>query len=159
MTTENTNAKSFEERAASEPTELHKNFAEWLFIQTGIKPDLKTVQLACSMRMDFQRSDENQKHLAARKQAAAKKAADAKAAKIAKAKATLAKLQAEIAAEEAPETPAPVKATPAVTPRSPRKATAAKASAAAPKRAPRARTAKKTTAAPKAFDNVPETDK
>lgn len=159
MTTENTNAKSYEERAASAPTELHKNFAEWLFVQTGVKPDLKTVQLVCSMRMDFQRSDENQKHLADRKKAAADKAAKAKADKIAKAKATLAKLQAEIAAEEATSTPAvkpapAKKATapkpadkPAVSPSRARKAPAKAVEAPAqPKPAARRRTAKKTAA-------------
>ncbi|MFE3516669.1 hypothetical protein [Streptomyces sp. NPDC059166] len=155
-----TNAKSFEERAASEPTELHKNFAEWLFVQTGVKPDLKTVQLVCSMRMDFQRSEENQKHLADRKKAAADKAAKAKAAKIAKAKETLAKLQAEIAAEEATSTPAEKpapakKATapkpedkPTVTRSRARKATATASEAPAQPKARAARTRK--TAAPKA---------
>ncbi|MFI0143840.1 hypothetical protein [Streptomyces globisporus] len=159
-----TNAKTFEERAASEPTELHKNFAEWLEIQTGIKPDLKTVQLVCSMRMDFQRSEENQKHLADRKKAAADKAAKAKAAKIAKAKETLAKLQAEIAAEEATSTPAEKpaparKATapkaedkPATPARRTRKAPATKATEKAPTQ-PRAARTRKATAPAKATES------
>lgn len=126
------NAKSFEERAKSEPTDLHKNFAEWLFIQTGIKPDLKTVQIVCAMRMDFQRSEENQKHLKDRKAkaAAAKKAsaANKKAkleAQLAKLKADLEKVESEPAAAEQPaEKPAPAQkavaskpATPKATPK------------------------------------------
>lgn len=81
--------KNFEELAKKAPTQLHKDFAEWLFIQTGIKPDLKTVQLAVSFRMDFQASPENQKSLADRK-------AKAAAAKKASAERKKAKLQAEL---------------------------------------------------------------
>lgn len=98
--------KTYEQRAQSEPTQLHKDFAQWIYEETGIRPDLKSVQLACALRMDYQRSDANQTALKAKKQAAAAKAAKIKADKIAKAKATLAKLQAEIAAEEAPSMPA-----------------------------------------------------
>lgn len=80
------NAKTnFEARAAAQPTELHKAFADWIYVQTGIRPDLKAVQLACIFRMDYQRSEDNQKALAERKAkaAAAKKASAArKAAKL-----------------------------------------------------------------------------
>ncbi|MGO4428964.1 hypothetical protein AB4Z54_62105, partial [Streptomyces sp. MCAF7] len=110
---ESTNAKSFAERAQSEPTDLHKNFAEWIKEQTGYEPDLKTVQIVCAMRMDFQRSEENQADLKARKQAAAKKKADEAKARKAKLEAQLKKLQEELAAEEtAPVVPA-AKAAPA----------------------------------------------
>ena len=114
-------AKSYEERATSAPTELHKRFAEWLEIETGVKVDLKTVQLVCSMRHDYQKSEANQAHLAERKQkAAADKKARAAAKKL-KLEAQLAKLQGELAAA-APvvpaSTPAPEKKTP--TPRKPR---------------------------------------
>ena len=114
-------AKSYEERATSAPTELHKRFAEWLEIETGVKVDLKTVQLVCSMRMDYQKSEANQSHLQERKQkAAADKKARAAAKKL-KLEAQLAKLQGELAAA-APvvpaSTPAPEKKTP--TPRKPR---------------------------------------
>lgn len=87
--------KSFEERAASKPTALHEAFAKWIEIETGYKPDLKTVQLAVSLRMDFQASPENQASLAARKAEAASKAEAAKARKLAKLEAELAKLKGE----------------------------------------------------------------
>jgi len=103
--TENTSKKkTFEERAAAKPTELHERFAQWLLIQTGVKPDLKTVQLACAFRMDFQRSDENQSKLVAKKEAAAAKEAE----RIAKRKAALEKELAKLSgtAEAATEAPA-----------------------------------------------------
>jgi len=98
---ENTTAKkTFAERAAAEPTELHKQFAAWIEAQTGIKPDLKTVQLVTTLRMDFQKSDENQAALKERKVAAEKKAAEALARKRAKLEAELAKLNGSTASED-----------------------------------------------------------
>lgn len=94
------NKNTFAERAASEPTELHKAFAAWLEEQTGVKVDLKTVQLATTMRMDFQRSDENQAHLAERKAAAKAKKDAAAAATRARKEAQLKKLQAELSGDE-----------------------------------------------------------
>lgn len=91
------NKKTLAERAASAPTDLHRNFAQWLEIETGVKVDLKTVQLACSMRMDFQRSEDNQTDLAKRKAAAVTKRKAEAAAKKARLEAQLAKLQAELA--------------------------------------------------------------
>jgi len=99
--------KTFAERAATEPTELHKAFAKWIKEQTGFEPDLKTVQLVTTLRMDFQKSDENQAALKERKEAAAKKEAEAKAKRLAKLEAELAKLKGEDAADEPkPEEPA-----------------------------------------------------
>lgn len=99
--------KTFAERAATEPTDLHKAFAEWIEAKTGIKPDLKTVQLAVTLRMDFQSSEENQEALKARKAEAAKKAEEVKARKLAKLEAELAKLKGGEAKDEAkPEEPA-----------------------------------------------------
>jgi hypothetical protein len=98
--------KTFAERAASEPTELHKAFAKWIEEKTGITPDLKTVQLASVLRMDFQRSDENQAALKDRKAEAAKKAEEAKAKRLAKLEAELAKLKGGEATDEPkPEEP------------------------------------------------------
>lgn len=96
-------AKTFVERAAAEPTELHKAFAKWIEEQTGFTPDLKTVQLVTTMRMDFQKSEENQAALKDRKANAAKKAEEAKARKLAKLEAELAKLKGEAATEDAPK--------------------------------------------------------
>lgn len=99
--------KTFAERAAAEPTELHKAFAKWIEEKTGYTPDLKTVQLVTTMRMDFQKSEENQTALKDRKAEAAKKAEEAKARKLAKLEAELAKLKGEQAADEPkPEEPA-----------------------------------------------------
>lgn len=103
--TDNKNAKkTFAERAATEPTELHKRFAEWIEKETGVKPDLKTVQLAVALRMDFQRSDNNQSSLAERKAAAAKKEADRVAKRKAQLEKELAKLSSavEVKTEEPP---------------------------------------------------------
>lgn len=85
-----TTRKNFEALATAEPTELQKRFAEWIYIQTGVRPDMKSVQLACALRMDFQASPENQAHLA-------EKRANAAAAKKASAERKKAKLEAELA--------------------------------------------------------------
>lgn len=95
--------KNYEALAAKAPTQLHEEFAHWLFIQTGVKVDVKTVQLAVSFRMDFQASPENQKSLAERK---AKAAADKKASaarKAAKLQAALAKLKGDAGKAEEPK--------------------------------------------------------
>ena len=111
MSENTTTAKTFAERAATEPTELHKNFAAWIKAQTGYDADLKTVQIVCAMRMDFQKSDENQNALKDRKANAAKKAEEAKAKKLAKLEAELAKLKGEeAAAEDAPKPEEPTEA-------------------------------------------------
>ncbi|MFC8266995.1 hypothetical protein ACFUIZ_14900 [Streptomyces cinereoruber] len=99
--------KSFTERAKAEPTDLHRNFAAWLKEQTGVDVDLKTVQLVCSMRMDFQRSEENQNDLQARKTAAAARKEKAAAAKRASLESRLAKIQAELEATGAGSEAAP----------------------------------------------------
>jgi len=110
--------KNFEAIAAKAPTQLHEDFAHWIFIQTGVKVDLKTVQLVSVLRMDFQASPENQKNLADRKA----KAADAKKASAARKKAKLEAKLAELKGdagkaeepkqEDAPVVEAPVKAEP-----------------------------------------------
>lgn len=94
--TENTNtsnAKTFADRAKTDPTALHTAFAAWIKENTGYEPDLKTVQIVCAMRMDFQRSEENQTSLKTRKEAAAKAKVEAAAKRKAKLLAELAKLQ------------------------------------------------------------------
>lgn len=102
--------KTFAERAAAEPTELHKAFAKWIEEKTGVTPDLKSVQLAVTLRMEFQASEENQTALKERKAKAeveAKKKAEARKAKLL---AELAKLNGEttepVADEAKPEEPA-----------------------------------------------------
>lgn len=130
-------AKSNAPRAdlvGKEPGTLHKNFAAWLTEQTGYKVDEKSVQLATILRMDFQRSDVNQRDLAARRQAkadaaaarekraadrAAKKAAPKPAKKAAPAKPKGDEVAAKRAAKSAPAKPA-------------KKATAAKGGSKAP---------------------------
>lgn len=76
------------------PSKLHENMAKWLEETTGVKPDLKTVQLVCSLRMEFQASDVNQADLAARREAAAKKLQD----RVANAQKAAEKAQAKAAA-------------------------------------------------------------
>ncbi|MEV6207027.1 hypothetical protein [Kitasatospora sp. NPDC051914] len=102
-----TSKKTLADRAAAAPTELHKAFAEWLYVQTGVKVDLKTLQLAVSMRHDFQASEENQQSLAARKAEAERKRKAAAAEKKARLQKQLAALQAELDKADEPET-APV---------------------------------------------------
>ena len=103
-----TNAKTFAERAAAEPTDLHKQFAAWIAEKTGVTPDLKTVQLAVTLRMDFQRSEDNQEALVARKAKAADEKKAAAAKRLAKLEAELAKLKGETVEEAAPAAPAEV---------------------------------------------------
>lgn len=121
---ENKTPKNFEALAAKAPTQLHEEFAHWLFIQTGVKVDVKTVQLAVSFRMDFQASPENQKSLAERK---AKAAADKKASatrKAAKLQAALAKLKGDAGkAEESKQEVEEVKPVAPVEPSEPVKLT------------------------------------
>lgn len=106
---ENKTPKNYEALAAKAPTQLHEDFAHWLFIQTGVKVDVKTVQLAVSFRMDFQASPENQAKLAERKQAAAAKKKASAARKKAKLEADLAKLKGDAGkAEEPKQEAAPV---------------------------------------------------
>lgn len=121
---ENKTPKNFEALAAKAPTQLHEDFAQWLYIQTGVKVDLKTVQLAVSFRMDFQASPENQKSLADRKAkaAAAKKASASR--KKAKLEAELAKLKGDAGkAEEPKQEVAPVVEEPKTEPMEPVKLT------------------------------------
>src|SRR3546814_13019037 len=91
--------KTFAERAAAEPTELHKQFAAWIEEKTGQKVDLKTVQLASVLRMDFQRSDENQAALKERKDKAEQVEADRVAKRRIKLEAELDKLNGAVAEE------------------------------------------------------------
>lgn len=59
-----------------DPTDLHVRFAAWLVENTGLEEDevdVRTVQLACSLRIPFQQSDENQAVLAAKREAAEKR--------------------------------------------------------------------------------------
>ncbi|AVP41529.1 hypothetical protein SEA_WENTWORTH_90 [Streptomyces phage Wentworth] len=100
---ENKTPKNYEALAAKAPTQLHEDFAHWLFIQTGVKVDVKTVQLAVSFRMDFQASPENQAKLAERKQAAAAKKKASAARKKAKLEAELAKLKGDAGKAEEPK--------------------------------------------------------
>lgn len=108
MTENTTTKKTFAERAAVEPTELHKRFADWLKEQTGVDVDLKTVQLVTTLRMDFQKSDDNQTALAERKAKAAEEAAKKATARKAKLIAELAKLNGETVVAEPVKVEAPV---------------------------------------------------
>lgn len=103
--------------ADRDPSPLHESMAAWLEETTGYKPDLKTVQLVASLRIKYQRSEQNQEDLAARRkaaedkvkareEAAIKRAEAAEARKVAKAEADAAKLakkeaDAKAAAEKA----------------------------------------------------------
>lgn len=101
---ENKTPKNYEAIAAKAPTQLHEDFAQWLYVQTGVRVDLKTVQLVTVLRHDFQASPENQKALADRKA----KAAAAKKASAERKKAKLEKMLAEIKGEAKTETAEPV---------------------------------------------------
>jgi hypothetical protein len=92
---------TFAQRAAAQPTELHVRFAKWLETNCNIDNiDLKSVQLACSLRMDFQASEDNQQALAARRSEAANKQAKAAAAKRARLEAQLKKINDELEASK-----------------------------------------------------------
>ncbi|QKV96717.1 hypothetical protein HUT19_37635 [Streptomyces sp. NA02950] len=150
------NAKTYAERAAAEETQLHRDFADWIEEKTGQKVDLKSVQLACIFRMEFQRSEENQTALADKRAAAEAAKKQRAAEKRARLEAQLKKLQAELSdetAEDMPaETPAPAartrKATPSKAATS-EPAEPAKASEAPAPTKPRAARTRRTTAAKK----------
>lgn len=103
MTENNSKKKTFAERAASQPTELHERFAKWIKEQTGFEADVKTVQLAVAFRMDFQASPENQEALTAKKQTAAQKEAARVAKRKAALEAELAKLSSATVVTEEPK--------------------------------------------------------
>lgn len=116
--------KNYEAIAAKAPTQLHKDFAEWIYIQTGVKVDLKAVQLASVLRMDFQASPENQKNLAERKAAAAAKKKASAERKKARLEAKLAEVKAGAGkAEEPKQEAAPVVEEPKAEPMEPVKVT------------------------------------
>jgi hypothetical protein len=50
-------SKDYRAYAAKDVTPTMKAFAEWLKAETGVDVDLKSVALAGSLRMDFQKSD------------------------------------------------------------------------------------------------------
>lgn len=119
-----------------EPTDLHTGFVEYIAEQTGYDADLKSVQLATILRMDYQRSEANQSRLAssrtareeaeaAREQARAEREAKREAKAKADAEKAAAKKEADAKAKSAP---AAKKAAPA------KKAAAAPAKKAAPRR-------------------------
>ena len=71
------NNSRYEKLVDKDPTELHERFADWLVEKTGYEDvDLKSVQLACALRIDFQRSPENQEALAEKREKAEKLAAE-----------------------------------------------------------------------------------
>ena len=120
---ENKTPKNYEAIAAKAPTQLHEDFAQWLYVQTGVRVDLKRVQLVTVLRHDFQASPENQKALADRKAkaAAAKKAsAERKKAKLEK---MLAEIKGEAKTEEPKQEAAPVAEEPKAEPMEPVKLT------------------------------------
>lgn len=67
-----------------EPTPLQKRFIRYIKRETGYDVDVTTVVLFQSLRTPFQKSDENQADLEARRAAAAAKEAEAEQPKPAK---------------------------------------------------------------------------
>jgi membrane protein involved in colicin uptake len=115
--------------ADKEPTALHEEFVAWLKTNTGVDCDLKSVQLATVLRMEFQRSEQNQKRLAASKKAkadadAAREARRAERAAGKKTAAAPTKKAAAPAAKKATGAPATKKAAAPVRRRAAKKATA-----------------------------------
>jgi hypothetical protein len=77
--------KDYSTYLEKEPTPLQEHFAEWIQDKTGYEPndadDFATgVQLATALRMEFQRSPENQARLEERR-AAAEQAAEERSSK------------------------------------------------------------------------------
>lgn len=103
--------------AEKEPTALHVGFKDWLERQTGLTNlDLKSIQLATVLRMEYQRSDENQARLSASKQARADAdaaRAEKRAAKKTAKKAPASKTASKTAAKKAPATKKAAKKAPA----------------------------------------------
>jgi hypothetical protein len=91
------------------PTDLQERFAQWILDQTGYEPndsdDFATgVQLATALRMEFQRSPENQAELE-RKRAAKEQEDEEKASAPPKRRGRPRKAQAEPEPEETEEEP------------------------------------------------------
>lgn len=89
------------DRAKKAPTQLHKDFAEWLTAQTGHEADVKTVQLAVLLIGEYQKSPERQAAREAAQQANATALAERKAATEKKAAERKKKLEDQIAALQA----------------------------------------------------------
>lgn len=78
MSKDKAEVKSYKAYADKEPTQHHADFAKWIEAQTGVTPDVKTIQLALALVHPYQKSPENRAARAARSDgkaaAAAKKA-------------------------------------------------------------------------------------
>ena len=62
------NTERFTKLVDKDPSDLHERFAEWISETTGYEDvDVKSVQMACALRIEFQKSDENQAVLAERR--------------------------------------------------------------------------------------------
>ncbi|QKY78610.1 hypothetical protein SEA_DRYAD_72 [Streptomyces phage Dryad] len=60
-----------------DPSVLHERFAEWIADKTGYEDvDVKSVQMACALRIEFQKSPENQEVLAERRADSEKREAE-----------------------------------------------------------------------------------
>ena len=118
-----------------DPTPVMENFADWIEDQTGYEVDRRSVALAGTLRMVFQKSPENQADLEERRQAAE----DKKAARLERQEARAAKVaqEAKAAKTAKPAAKAPAKAP--ATKAAPAKRTPAAKAAATTKAAPRRR--------------------
>lgn len=156
----------YEHLLDKDPTDLHMRFADWISDKTGLdrdEIDEKTLQLAVSLRMDFQRSPENQEHLALAREAAEKAKQERLAAREERAakKTAAAEAKAKKAAEEPEEDDSEDAEEPAEKPKpaARRRGAAAKKTTAAPpaKAKPAATRRRRGAAAPKAKPEVDET--
>jgi len=65
------NTERFTKLVDKDPSDLHERFAEWIADKTGYEDvDVKSVQMACALRIEFQKSPENQEVLAEKRAAA-----------------------------------------------------------------------------------------
>lgn len=125
-----------------EPTQLHTDFVDYIRSETGYTDvDPKTVQLSVLLRMDFQRSEQNQARISASK-AGKQEAIAARQAK--KAEREAARLEKQAAKEAKANEPKAEKPAKAAKPEPVSKAPAKKAPA-------RRRAAKKAPAAAESF--------
>lgn len=128
-----TEQNAYAHLAEKDPTPLHQNYADWLKFTTGAEIDVKTLQLATSLRHVFQRSPENQEDLERRRKDAENKKFEAEKRKAdaeAKRKADKeAKAKEEEAKQQKAQEKSTAKAEKAAKPAAPKKPAAKKTAA------------------------------
>jgi hypothetical protein len=128
--------------AETEPTALHQEFADWIEKKTGVKVDVKSIQLGAVLRPIHQKSEENQERIAAAKERLEAEIAEREERRVERAKRREEREKAAAAKAAEPKPERVAKA-----PKEPKAAPAAKPAKATPAKPAAAKAAKATPAA------------